>query len=545
MISGASAIVKTLELLGVKVIFGYPGGANLPLYDALIESNIQHILTRHEQGAALMANGYGRITGVPGVCLVTSGPGATNAVTGIADAYQDSVPMLTLSGQIPNKFIGTDAFQEVDCINMTLPITKHNELVTKAEDLVPALRSAFYIGGSGRKGPVLLDIPRDVMEEKRFYDLYEERDLPGYQPTTAGDIGQIRRILKLLAKAERPVIIAGGGIHLAGAIKEFTDFIRLTNIPVVRTLMGKGILSDDDRLFAGMMGTHGNTDGNKAAAQADVIFAIGARFGDRSTLQKKNEFGKGAKIIHLDIDPAEIGKIVRPDIPIVGDIKVVLQQLLDNDEKYPVRFAEPWFKSKSASNVLYKEDAANILELICRELSKIDEKLIITTDVGRHQMWATHACTNPKHMPILTSGGLGTMGFGLPGAIGAWFAERRYPVINITGDGSFWMNMQELTVAVEHKIPLTVLICNDYRLGMIRELQHTRHSKRYFANDFQKSVDYVKLAESVGAAGRRVEYAQDILPAITASVESGLPTVIDFDIFRIDENSRAGIKKSA
>ena len=544
-VTGADALIKALEELGVEVIFGYPGGANLPIYESLYKSKIKHVLSRHEQGAALMANGYARQSLKVGVCLATSGPGVTNLVTGIADGMQDSVPMVVLTGQIPTKFIGTDAFQEVDCINLTMPITKHNELITDVNEIVPALKSAFHIAHTGRKGPVLLDIPRDVMQTKCDYDFSVEREVKGYNPTIEGHLGQIKRICRLLSEAKRPIILAGGGIWNSGAVKEFTELVNTTGIPVVRTLMGKGLLPEDNPHYIGMIGTHGNEEGNKAVFKADVILAIGARFGDRSTLQKKEKFCPDADIIHIDIDPAEISKIIKPKIPLVGDIKIVLAQLLKQHKKNPFHFEQPWFTSKSDKNHLYKEDAANVIEAICRHISMIDQELILTTDVGRHQMWATHCCDNPKHMPILTSGGLGTMGFGLPAAIGAWFADPKKPVVNITGDGSFWMNLQEIPVAVEHNVPLTIAIVNDSRLGMIRELQHQQYSKKYIANELPNTTDYIKLAESMGAFGILVTTFDDILPALKKAINSKKVTIIDFDIFSIEKSMALKLKKSA
>lgn len=528
-ISGAEAVVKVLEELKVKVIFGYPGGANLPLYDALYHStSIQHILARHEQGAGLMANGYGRILNAPGVCLATSGPGVTNLVTALADAYLDSVPMVALTGQIASGFIGTDAFQEVDTFNLTLPITKHNELVFSAEDIVPALRNAFLIANTGRKGPVLVDIPRDLQEHKAHYDLKAEKALPGYSPTDHAHIGQIKRAVRALKKAERPLFLLGGGVLQAQAQQVVLALAERLKVPVVRTLMGKTAFPETHPLYLGMIGTHGNVDANKAIAKADLIMVIGSRLGDRSTFFKKDQFAHHAKIIHLDIDPAEIGKTVRADIPIVGDIQTTLERFLA--EISPEQTATtPWMQSKTTSNVLWKGDDGGTIGSILQELSKLDSKLHITTDVGRHQMWATHFCTNPKHWPILTSGGLGTMGFGLPAAIGAWFADPKTPVVNISGDGSFYMNLQEFAIAVEHQIPLIVFIINDSRLGMIKEIQEGRYGGRAIAHNFP-ATNFVGLAEAFGGKGYKLTKLEQVLPTLKKAIGEKTPTLIDVDL---------------
>lgn len=535
---GATALVKTLEDLQIKHIFGYPGGANLPLYDALRNSKIQHILARHEQGAALMADGYGRVSGKPGVCLATSGPGVTNLVTGLANALLDSSPVLALTGQIPTRFVGTDAFQEVDCFNITMPVTKHNEIVVNPNEIVPATRSAYHIANTGRQGPVLVDYPRDVLTTKQEYDLTADRQLPGYQPTEKGHVGQIKRALKLLKKAQRPLFLVGGGIRVGQAEAEFLRLFNALNIPAVRTLMGKGVLADDEPRFVGMIGTHGSIEGNKAISKADVILALGTRFGDRSTMQQKERFASKATIIHVDIDPAEIGKIVPTKVPIVGDLKTVLTDMYQEWQRKPFQAEEPWVKSKRRKSVLATHDNAFFLEDIFKQLSMVDQELTITTDVGRHQMWATHYCNNPKHLPLLTSGGLGTMGFGLPAAIGAWFARPECPVINISGDGSFLMNLQEFIVAVEHNIPLVILLVNDYRLGMIRELQDSAYGGRHTGHDFGRKTNYVKLAEAMGGVGITITHHKNMLPALQQALDSKRPTLLNFELEQLAQSTR-------
>ncbi|MBU2645506.1 biosynthetic-type acetolactate synthase large subunit [bacterium] len=536
-ITGAQALVQALENLGVDVIFGYPGGANLPIYDQLKNSPIRHVMARHEQGAAHMADGYARVAKKPGVCLATSGPGATNLVTGLANAMLDSTPLVALTGQIARRLIGTDAFQEVDCINITMPVTKHNELIRYEKDLIPAVESAFYIANSGRKGPVLIDLPVDVLEARFPHEFNHEIRLQGYQPTIKGNVGQIKRTLKALSKAERPLILFGGGIVLSGAVSEFLHFIHATQIPVVRTLMGTGVIPNDDPLFVGMIGTHGNSKANKVLArEADVIFMMGTRLGDRSFV-KRPVFAENATIIHLDIDPAEIGKNTRVDIPIVGDIKEVLTDMNNRISSKPFSKEKPWVTSLSKKTKLSVRDEAEIMEDIFSRLSAFDMKLNISTDVGRHQMWANHFCTNPLHLPLLTSGGLGTMGFGLPAAIGAWFAEPDVPVVSISGDGSFMMNMQEFSVAVENQVPLTVIIVNDYRLSMIRELQHSLYQDRYTVHDLGRSVSFKKLAEAMGGVGMEVTHKNQITSAMQSAISSGRPTIIDFNLENISKSS--------
>lgn len=536
-IPGSDALVKALENLGVEVIFGYPGGANLPIYDKLRTSKIRHILARHEQGAALMADGYARVAKKPGVVLATSGPGATNLVTGLANAMLDSTPLVAITGQIPRRLIGTDAFQEVDCINITMPVTKHNELIRYERDLIPAIESAFYIANSGRKGPVLIDLPVDVLNTSFPHEFKHKINLPGYKPTIKGNIGQIKRALKALRRAERPLILFGGGVVLSESVQEFLHFIRATQIPVVRTLMGTGVIPVNDPLFVGMIGTHGSSKANKVLVrEADVVFTMGTRLGDRSFV-KPPVFGENVKIIHLDIDPAEIGKNIKVDIPIVGDIKEVLSDMNERISKKPFSIEKPWVTVKKKKTKLSERDDADILENIFSSLSGFEMKLNVSTDVGRHQMWANHFCTNPLHLPLLTSGGLGTMGFGLPAAIGAWFAEPEVPVVNISGDGSFMMNMAEFAVAVENRVPLTVMIVNDYRLSMIRELQHSKYKNRYTVHELGRSVNYKKLAEAMGGVGLEVTHKSQITQAIGQAISSGQPTIIDFNLENISKSS--------
>ncbi|OGG94278.1 MAG: acetolactate synthase, large subunit, biosynthetic type [Candidatus Lambdaproteobacteria bacterium RIFOXYD2_FULL_50_16] len=545
--TGAKALVRMMEDRGVEVIFGYPGGANLPIYDELRQSKIQHILTRHEAGAAHMAEGYARVAGSPGVCLATSGPGATNLVTGLADALLDSIPVVAITGQIHRNLIGTDAFQEVDCFNITMPVTKHNELIKHESDLVAAIDGAFYIANSGRKGPVLLDIPVDVQLANYPHDLKAKAILPGYQPTVRGNIGQIKRALRALDRAERPLVLIGGGVEASGAVAELLSLVRKCRLPVVRTLMATGVIGADDELYQGMIGTHGNSLANRLVNQdADVILAIGVKMSNRSIV-KPELFAKKAKLIQIDIDPAEIGKNLPADIPIVGDIKETLRDMNRRIEEKPICGREPWIlgKHKRSTTMLPKTDAARVMELVFDELSKIDQKLHVTTDVGRHQMWANHHMTNPKHLPLFTSGGLGTMGFGLPAAIGCWFADKETPVVNISGDGSFMMNMQEFLVAVEHKVPLTVIVLNDFRLGMIRELQNLKYGKRHIANDFNRDLDYPLLAQAMGGWGETIVDPKRIGPALKKAIQSRKPNILCFDLELLDQRANLSLKEKA
>ena len=529
-------LIRVLEELGVKHIFGYPGGANLPIYDALYSSKkIKHILAMHEQGAALMADGYARIKNDVGVCLATSGPGVTNIITGLANAYLDSVPVVALTGQISMKFVGTDAFQEVDTINISLSVTKHNELVTSTTDIAGTVREAFEIAGSGRKGPVLLDFPKDILLEEAKYKK-NKRVLLGYQPTCKAHIGQLKRCIKTLKNAKKPLIIIGGGIERAGAIDLVKEFIEYTNIPCVRTLMGKNSIHEDHPLFLGMIGTHGTVIGNKTVNQADIILALATRFGDRTTLMKKERFAKQANIIHVDIDPAEIGKVIPVKIPIVSDIHSFLTDILallkkDSWEK------KTWIAKKPSKNILPKEDGAPIIGEILQKLSAIQQRIHITTDVGRHQLWAIHCCQNPLHLPLLSSGGLGAMGFGLPAAIGAWFADPKTPVVNVSGDGSFFMNCQEFLVATQHNIPLTVMIINDAKLSMIKELQTSAYKKRYISYNLNtQEVDFVQLAKSLGGVGYQIQKISEVTPILKKAIMNKKPTIIDFQLEKIIKN---------
>ena len=534
--SGARAIVKALEEQGVEVIFGYPGGATLPIYDELRHSPIRHVLARHEQGAAHMADGYARATGKTGVCLATSGPGATNLVTGLATAFMDSSPLVAITGQVPRAMIGNDAFQEVDITGITLPITKHNYLVQSAAELPHCLPEAFFLAGSGRRGPVLVDIPRDVQQEEFSLAEVKHPPLEGYSPTVTGHPGQVKRAAALLKEARRPLIIAGGGVRLAGAEEELRLLAERTGAPVVYTLMGKGAFPDPHPLCLGLMGYHGRVAANTAVTRADTILAVGARFGDRSTGPLAT-FAAGAQIIHVDIDPAEISKNVPSRLPIVGDARNVLAQLIGQLPPPPGRRGEGagWLETLRAEAAAHPPRARlegvtvpNVLRL----LKRIVPDPVLVTDVGRHQILAAHHFPVDGRRSFLSSGGLGTMGFGLPAAIGARLGRPDRPVVAVCGDGSFLMTCSQLACAVEERIPVLSLVMNDYCLGMVHQLQHAFYGRRYQACRFEKNVDFARLAESMGAVGLTVRAEKEIVPALERGLEvmaaDGIPCLIEF-----------------
>ena len=524
--SGAKALIRALESQGVEVIFGYPGGATLPIYDEVAKSSIRHFLARHEQGAAHMADGYSRATGKTGVCMATSGPGATNLVTGLANAYMDSSPLVAITGQVPRPMIGNDAFQEVDITGITIPITKHNYLLQKASDIPHSIQEAFYLASTGRKGPVLLDIPRDVQLEIFSPHQAKYPALEGYRPTVAGHPGQIKRAGSLLKSAQKPLIIAGGGVSLASARDLLVRLAEKADIPVVYTLMGKASFPNSHPLCFGMMGYHGRIEANHAISNADVILGVGTRFGDRST-GPLNTFATQAKIIHIDIDPAEISKNVPSYIPIVGDAGQVLEQLV---ELVPEKKHDQWtleLRETAERHPLKGKSSGVIIPNILRILKSLVRDPIIVTDVGRHQIFTAHYFPVDSSHSFVTSGGLGTMGFGVPAAIGAKVGRPDRPVIDIAGDGSFMMTCQEVAAAVAEDIPIVVLVMNDYCLGMIKQLQDASYGRRYEACKFGRNVDFARLAESMGAAGFKVTREDEIAPAIEKSLAAGRTAVVD------------------
>ncbi len=525
--TGAKALVKALEAQGVEFIFGYPGGATLPLYDEIAKSSIKHILARHEQGAAHMADGYARASGKVGVCMATSGPGATNLVTGIATAFMDSSPVIAITGQVPRSMIGNDAFQEVDTTGITIPITKHNYLIKHAKEIPSVIKEAFYLASTGRKGPVLIDIPTDVQAEEFNLNEVKEEPLEGYNPTIKGHIGQIKKAIQLLKTSRKPIIIVGGGVFHSDAGEELITLAERGNIPYIYTLMGKAAVPNTHPLSFGMLGYHGRYAANYGINNADVVFAIGVRFSNRSTGPLET-FAKQASIIHIDIDPAEISKNVPATLPIVGDAKHVLTEL---NKQLPELKHTKWI---TELNNIQKEHPLKAklkgvtTPNIIRILHEVIENPLVVTDVGKHQMFAA------LHLPVdtprsfLTSGGLGTMGFSVPAAIGAKVGRPDSRVVVIAGDGSFLMTCQQIATAVQYNIPVLILIMNDYCLGMIHQLQDVLYGKRYQACDLERTVNYAKLAQSLGAVGIRVTKEEEIASAINEGLKNERPTVIDF-----------------
>jgi len=541
--NSARAILESLKREGVDVVFGYPGGSVIPLYDALYDFELDHILTRHEQGAAHAADGYARASGKVGVCIATSGPGATNLTTGIANAYLDSVPMVAITGQVRRALIGTDAFQEADVTGITLPIVKHSYLVKRVEDLPAVIHEAFYIAKTGRPGPVVVDIPVDLTTMDLDYDpdAAQKIDLPGYKPTVKGHPKQIKAAAQAIAEAQRPVIFAGGGVISANASDELREFALYAHIPVTTSLTGIGCFPEDnEELSLGMLGMHGTRYANYAVTNCDLIIGIGVRFDDRVT-GKISTFAPDATVVHVDVDPAEISKNVAVDIPIVGDAKYVLSDLLTRLRKHelsPERHL-PWMRQvadwkRSHPMVVTQEEEGEIMpEYVVRTISEITKgEAIICTEVGQNQMWAAQysRVTHPRH--FITSGGLGTMGFGFPAAIGAKVARPDKTVIDIAGDGSIQMNIQELGTAMNYRIPVKVCILNNQYLGMVRQWQDLFWGKRYSSTCIACQPDFVKLAEAYGAQGFRATRADEVEEVLRVALASDQPALIDFRIKR-------------
>ena len=543
-INGAQMLIKCLKEEGVEVIFGFPGGKVIPIYDAIFDSDIRHILVRHEQGASHAADGYARATGKTGVCVATSGPGATNLITGIACAYMDSIPMVAITGQAETNLIGTDSFQEADITGITAPITKHNYLIKDVKELPTVVKEAFYIASTGRPGPVLIDIPVDVSKSLIEENVKVELKLEGYKPTYKGNPKQIIQAAKRIFDSKKPVIFAGGGIIISEASLELADFARYAKIPVITSLMGKGGFPDEDGLSLGMAGMHGTKYANLAFMDADLIIAIGARFDDRVT-GKLSEFAKNADIIHADIDPAEIGKNVKADIPIVGDAKTILADLkirykeLIDKKGFPDR--DDWLKTiknlKKDFPLKYDKSSRGIKPMYViekiYEITKGDA--IICTEVGQHQMWTAQFYKFSQPRTFLTSGGLGTMGYGLPASIGAKVGRPGKTVIDIAGDGSIQMVSQEFATAVFNKIGVKIMILNNGYLGMVRQWQEFFYNKRYSHTSIQNSVDFVKLIEAYGGVGFRVTEKSQVEETIKKALSIDNVVVVDFWIDR-EEN---------
>ena len=534
---GAKALITSLEKEGVEIVFGLPGGANLPIYDELVDANFRHVLVRHEQAAAHMADGYARIKRKAGVCLATSGPGATNLVTGIATAHADSIPMVAITGQVPVAMIGKDAFQETDIIGIANPCTKYAFQPRKAIEIPEVIKKAFYITESGRPGPVLVDIPKDVQQEKAEIEFPLLIKVRGYKPAFDPDLSQIEKAISLIMKAEKPIIMAGGGVILSGAFHELQALAEILMCPVVTTFKGKGAFPENHPLAMGPIGMHGHAEANKIIIEADCIIAIGARFSDRS-VGRFDEFGKGMSIIHLDVDPAEIGKNKSVDVAVVGDVKSSLRTLIKMLTTKGIR-KDPdnsWLKRRKELIEYYTSTIKDYSREITakKTLKKLRELLpseaIVTTEVGQCQMWAS------LHFDVITPGtffsstGLGTMGFGFPASIGAKAAKPDVPVIDIAGDGSFNMTENSLAVSVLEKLPVIVFLLNNYMLGMVAQWQRTFYNRRYMGVQQNRCPDYVKLAESYGAQGMRVQSINELDKAIKAGLSSDVATVIDIPI---------------
>jgi acetolactate synthase-1/2/3 large subunit len=525
-LNGAQIVIQSLKDEGVEYIFGYPGGAVLHLYDALFQQDeVKHILVRHEQGATHAADGYARATGKPGVVLVTSGPGATNAITGIATAYMDSIPMVVISGQVPLPVIGSDAFQEVDMVGITRPCVKHNFLVKDVTKLAETIKKAFYVATTGRPGPVVVDVPKDITDPriKVPYKYPKKVTIRSYNPAVTGHKGQIKKAVDLLLTAQKPIIYSGGGVILGEASKELTEFAHTLGFPVTNTLMGLGAYPATDKQFVGMLGMHGTYEANMAMHDSDVIIAIGARFDDRVT-GKLDQFCPHAQIIHIDVDPASISKTVKVAIPIVGEVKPVLEQMLEmirESKKKPSKKAlESWWNQidqwRTVKCMEYDRNSRLIKpQYVIEQLYEVTKgEAYITSDVGQHQMWAAQYYPFDKPRHWINSGGLGTMGFGLPAAIGVKLAFPDSEVACVTGDGSIQMCIQELSTALQYNAPVKIINLNNSYLGMVRQWQEFTYESRYSHSYMDTIPDFVKLAEAYGHVGMRIDKPEDVRPAL-------------------------------
>ena len=530
-LSGAQIIVQSLKAEGVEYVFGYPGGAVIEIYDALFQLNkFKHILVRHEQAAVHAADAYARVSGKVGVALVTSGPGVTNALTGIATAYSDSIPLVVISGQVGNSLIGTDAFQEVDTVGITRPCVKHNFLVTNIAELADTIKKAFQIAASGRPGPVVVDVPKDVTQAMAKFS-YPQEDIliRSYQPVVQGHIGQIKKAVQMLASAKRPIVYFGGGVVLGNASEEMTKFVRMIGAPCTGTLMGLGAYPSSDRQFLGMLGMHGTYEANLAMQNADVVLAIGARFDDRVISVPSKFFEKAKKIIHIDVDPSSIAKRVKVDIPIVGDVKNVLSEMIQlwgKQESAPAADSlDKWWKSIEewrSRNCLWFDNESEIIkpQYVIQKLAEItNNSAIITSDVGQHQMFTAQYYPFERPRQWLNSGGLGTMGVGLPYAIGAKLAAPDQDVFCITGEGSIQMNIQELSTCFQYRVPVNVVTLNNGYLGMVRQWQELYYGNRESETYFDSLPDFVKLAEAYGHIGIRVDKKSDVEGALLEAVK--------------------------
>jgi acetolactate synthase-1/2/3 large subunit len=535
-LTGAQIMMKVLKEEGVEIIFGYPGGVVIDIYDEMEKSDIRHVLVRQEACAVHAADGYARAGNRVGVCLVTSGPGATNTVTGIASAYMDSIPVVIFTGQVPTHLIGNDAFQEVDTVGITRPITKHNYLVKRTEDLARIIKEAFYLASSGRPGPVLVDIPKDVSVNQIDYEPPKKVTLKSYNPTYSPNVKQLHQVVKMIKKAKKPIIFAGGGVILSGAAKELTELARKTQIPLTTSLMGLGGFPGSDPLWLGMVGMHGTYRSNMSIGECDLLFGIGVRFDDRVT-GRIDAFAPNAKIIHIDIDPTSIRKNIPVTVPIVGDCKVTLahlNKLLDKEDLGDLKKTrKQWFDQiehwKNTKPLAYEQKDVIKPQFVVEKLYELTKgDAIITTEVGQNQMWAAQYYHYDRPNHFITSGGLGCMGFGLPAAIGAQLACPDKLVVDIAGDGSIQMNIQEMATVAQCNLPIKVVILNNGYLGMVRQWQQLFFDKRYASTCMEHAPDFVKLAEAYGAVGLRATKPEEVEPLLKEGLFSKRAVIMDF-----------------
>jgi len=539
-ITGAQILMAIFKEERVDTVFGMTGGAAIDIFDELARTNIQHIMVRHEQGAVHAADGYARAKRSVGVCIVTSGPGATNTVSGLASAYMDSIPVVVFTAQVPTNLIGNDAFQEVDIVGITRPCTKHNYLVRSIEDLARTVKEAFYVARSGRPGPVLVDIPKDIIQGKTAYKPLRAPSLKSYNPTYKPNMKQVKKAINLIREARKPVIFAGGGVILSGASRELAEFARRLNAPVTASLMGLGAFPGTDELWLGMPGMHGTYHANMSIGSCDLLIGIGVRFDDRVT-GKIDTFAPHAKIIHIDIDPTSIRKNIPVAVPIVGDCKIALgelKKLMDEEALIIDPYKnKPWLDQieewKSTNPLSYEQmDIIKPQYVIERLYDMTKGQAIITTEVGQNQMWAAQYYHFDQPNSFITSGGLGCMGFGFPAAIGAQVASQDKLVVDIAGDGSIQMNIQEMATAMQYSLPVKIVILNNKYLGMVRQWQQLFYEKRYASTNIEETPDFVKLAESYGAVGLRATRPQEVVPVLKEGLSTPKPVIMDFWVDR-------------
>ena len=541
--TGAKMVIESLHKEGVEVVFGYPGGAIMNVYDEIYKQNyFQHILNRHEQASILAAEGYARATGKTGVAIVTSGPGFTNAITGIADAYMDSIPLVVISGQVPTTIIGTDGFQEIDAVGISRPCTKHNYLVNKIEDLPRIIKEAFHIASTGRPGPVHVDIPKDITAQMAEFIYPEEINLPTYKPTINYNKKQLKRAMEAIASAKKPLLYVGGGAILSNCGYEIRELAEKLNIPVVETLMARGVMGHDNPLLFGMLGMHGEFAANMAAHETDLLISLGARFDDRVT-GRLDEFASKAKVIHIDIDPTSIAKLVVPDYPIVGDLKLTVKAMIEEADEIEINDFSNWvelLRDYREKEPLRYIDSNELIkpQWVIEKVGKIlGDNAIVSTDVGQHQMWTAQFFPFSHPRQWITSGGLGTMGFGLPAALGAAraFKDSNRVVVNFTGDGSILMNIQELMTCVEYELPVINIILNNNYLGMVRQWQTMFYDNRLSETDLTKQPDFPMLCKAFGGLGYRVGTKDEFEVALKDAVEQKKPAMIEVIVARNEE----------